>query len=149
MPDSSHTWQFIPGAGPGWQAFPFAGGWLVRGGGGGVIFVPGPDQRGGTDAGTITILAAIADLKQELGTMSETTQQHVDALAAQLTTMDATLKAGITSITDEIAALKTANPTVDFTALDSAVAAMGTDVAAVAAIPPAPPPPAPPAPAAP
>lgn len=81
--------------------------------------------------------------------MSETTQQHVDALAAQLTTMDATLKAGITSITDEIAALKTANPTVDFTALDSAVAAMGTDVAAVAAIPPAPPPPAPPAPAAP
>jgi hypothetical protein len=83
------------------------------------------------------ILAGINALHQELRTMSQSNQTHADALAAQLTAMDATLKAGVTAITDEIAALKAANPAVDFTGLDSAVTALGTDVAAAAAIPPA------------
>jgi hypothetical protein len=82
------------------------------------------------------ILAGINTLHQELRTMSQSNQTHADALAAQLTAMDATLKAGVTAITDEIAALKAANPAVDFTGLDSAVTALGTDVAAAAAIPP-------------
>ena len=68
--------------------------------------------------------------------MSQSNQEHADALAAQLTAMDATLKAGVAAITDEIAALKAGNPSVDFTALDTAVETLGTDVTAAAAIPP-------------
>ena len=79
------------------------------------------------------ILAELATLTAKVDTMSQTNQQHADAIAAQLTTIDATLKTGVAAITAEIATLKAANPAVDFTAVDTAVANLGTDVAAAAA----------------
>jgi hypothetical protein len=84
------------------------------------------------------ILAQLTILNTKVDTMSQTNQQHADAIAAQLTTIDATLKTGVADITAEIAALKTSNPAVDFSGVDAAVTALGTDVAAAAAIPPAP-----------
>jgi hypothetical protein len=89
---------------------------------------PPPDRLG-------DILAGINALHQELQRMSQTNQEHADALAARINAMDGTLKAGVAAITAEIAALKAANPAVDFTGLDAAVTALGTDVAATAAIP--------------
>ena len=83
------------------------------------------------------ILAELAALTAKVDHMSQTNQQHADAIAAQLTAIDATLKTGVAAITAEIATLKAANPAVDFTAVDTAVANLGTDVAAAAAIPPA------------
>jgi hypothetical protein len=79
------------------------------------------------------ILAELATLNAKVDLMSQTNQQHADAIAAQLTTIDATLKTGVAAITAEIATLKAANPAVDFTAVDTAVANLGTDVAAAAA----------------
>jgi hypothetical protein len=82
------AWQGIPGAGQGIQCFPFATGWLVRGMGGGVIYVPDPDQIGGIGAGTTAILAAIANLQQELHRMSGTVtnlDQAIASLTAQVT----------------------------------------------------------------
>jgi hypothetical protein len=90
------------------------------------------------------VLAALAHLHDQLAagfttltaridTMSQTDQQHADALTAQLDALDGTLKAGVAAITAEIAALKGANPAVNFAPLDAAVAALGTDVAAVTA----------------
>jgi hypothetical protein len=84
------------------------------------------------------VLALLQTLTQDINTMSETSQQHADALATQLGALDVTLKAGVAAITAEISTLKAANPAVSFTALDAAVASLGTDVAAAAAIPPAP-----------
>jgi hypothetical protein len=78
-------------------------------------------------------LALLTSIQQELIIMSQTNQQHADAIAAQLTTIDATLKTGVAAITAEIATLKAANPAVDFTAVDTAVANLGTDVAAATA----------------
>jgi hypothetical protein len=130
------TWQGIPGAGPTVQCLPFAAGWLVRGPAAGLIYVPDPEQQSGdASAGTTAILAAIEQLSKDLQTMSQTNQQHADAIAAQLTTIDATLKTGVAAITAEIATLKAANPAVDFTGVDAAVANLGTDVAAAAAVP--------------
>jgi hypothetical protein len=79
------------------------------------------------------ILAELATLNAKVDLMSQTNQQHADAIAAQLTTIDATLKTGVAAITAEIATLKAANPAVDFTAVDTAVANLGTDVAAATA----------------
>jgi hypothetical protein len=79
------------------------------------------------------ILAELATLNAKVDHMSQTNQQHADAIAAQLTTIDATLKTGVAAITAEIATLKAANPAVDFTAVDTAVANLGTDVAAATA----------------
>lgn len=134
------TWETIEGGSPGGYAaarLRFPSGWLFSQHGSDPIYIPDPVQDGGAGTGTTAILAAIADLKQELQTMSQTNQQHADAIAAQLTTIDATLKTGIAAITAEIADLKTANPAVDFSGVDAAVATLGTDVAAAAAIPPA------------
>ena len=74
--------------------------------------------------------------------MSETVQQKIDAVTTTVTAIDAKVAAAKTAIMAEIATLQVANPTVDLTALNAAVAQLGTDVDAVAAIPPADPAPA-------
>jgi hypothetical protein len=84
------------------------------------------------------VLQNQSELHLELHRMSQSNQEHADAVTAQLTALDATLKSGVSAITAEIAGLKSSNPAVDFTGLDAAVTALGTDVAAAAAIPPAP-----------
>lgn len=101
-----------------------------------------------------------------LGEKQMAVQADVDALTAQVTTLDgqvnsldaqlkaqdASVQASITAITAEITALQNANPSLDLSGLQDAVAQLatdegtagsddtqlGTDVAAVAAIPPAP-----------
>jgi len=146
-------WERIPGAGAQAERLITSGGTLIRQTTFGTtqwIFLP--DRPGGADSDTLlaaiqALQLSLQALQQALQTMSETSLQHADALAAQLTTMDATLKAGVAAIAAEIADLKAANPAVNFASLDTAVANLGTDVAAAAAIPPAPTPT--PAPAAP
>jgi hypothetical protein len=79
------------------------------------------------------LLRLIEALEVRMVTMSETVQQQIDAVTAQLTTIDAKVTAAKTAIMDEIAALQAANPSADFTKLNAAVAQLGTDVDAVAA----------------
>jgi outer membrane murein-binding lipoprotein Lpp len=83
------------------------------------------------------LLRLIEALEVRMVTMSETTQEKIDALTATVTGIDAKVAAAKTAIMDEIAALQAANPSADFTKLNAAVAQLGTDVDAVAAIPPA------------
>ena len=93
---------------------------------------PPPDTR------LDQVLALLRQIHQELHTMSQSAQEHADALTAQVAAMDAALQGGIAAIQAEIAALKAANAAVDFAPLDAAVTALGTDVAAAVAIPDAP-----------
>jgi hypothetical protein len=114
------------------------GGWIYHGGPlQSPVYVADPSKWAlpPNDPRLDQILAAIATLHQELHRMSQSSQEHADALAAQITALDATLQSGITAIQAEIATLKQANPAVNFAALDTAVATLGTDVAATAAIP--------------
>ena len=97
----------------------------------------GPDVIAALRSATTQILAAITaattTTTQELYAMSESNQAHADALTAQLVALDDTLKTGVAAIVAEIATLKAGNPAVDFAPLDTAVANLGTDVAAVTA----------------
>jgi hypothetical protein len=93
------AWQGIPGAGQGIQCFPFAAGWLVRSGNSGsVIYVPDPDQIGGVGAGTTAILAAIANLRTELITMSGTLSDKLDAATTAIETDVATVASEVSQL---------------------------------------------------
>jgi hypothetical protein len=104
MPYSDYpAWQGIPGAGQGIQCFPFASGWIVRGGAGGALmFVPDPDQIGSAGAGTTTILAAIANLQtnlqKEITTMSQTLSQQLDTATAAVETDVAAVAAEVSQL---------------------------------------------------
>ena len=91
-------------------------------------------------ATSANVAAAQAAITQEITTMSGTVQSQLDAITAQLGTIDTTLETAVTAIEAEIASLQAANPTVDFTGVNAAVAKLQTDVSAAAAIPPAAPP---------
>jgi hypothetical protein len=78
-------------------------------------------------------------------------QADVDALTAQVDQVTADLTTAQAAIQTEIDALSAANPGVDLTALQAAVAPLDAAVVALGGLTPTPPvaPPAPPAPAAP
>jgi predicted negative regulator of RcsB-dependent stress response len=82
--------------------------------------------------GTQKILAAIAALSKKVDALMSD-QSHLDAQVAQIVAGVAALNTAATDIEAEIAALKAANPAVDFTALDAAVASLGSAVTAVQA----------------
>ncbi len=67
---------------------------------------------------------AVLRLLEELKELVITNQQKLDAIAAALDTLSAQLTTATTGITADIAALKAANPTLDFTVLDQRVAAI-------------------------
>jgi hypothetical protein len=85
----------------------------------------------------------IIELLREQRTLLEkilTEQASVDADAAAIEADVVQENTALAAIEAEVAALKAANPALDFTALDKAVADAGTAAAAeVAAAPPAPP----------
>lgn len=89
----------------------------------------------------ITNLQLLRSL-QELHAKVDILMSQSDDLAADVTTIEAGIAAlgtAAKAISDEIAALKAANPALDLKALDAAAAALTPAVAAVAALaPPAP-----------
>jgi hypothetical protein len=124
------------------QRIEVPGGWIYYGGPlSGPVLVSDPSQWAQSPAAVAgqleRVLASLSNLHLEFHRMSQSSQEHADALAATLNTMDATLKSGLAAITAEIATLKASNPAVDFTGIDTAVANLGTDVAAAAAVAPA------------
>jgi hypothetical protein len=109
MSGFSNSWEFIAGAGQGWQAFPFGAGWIVRGPGSGLVFVPDPNQQGGADVGTLSILAAISALSAKVDIMSGTLDTATAAIQADLvnlTTAVAGIASDVTADTTELAALQ-------------------------------------------
>lgn len=68
-----------------------------------------------------------------------TDQEQADAAAARIETDLQSENASLQAIREEIAALQTEHPAVDFTSLENALADLDTTTAAAAAIPPAPP----------
>jgi hypothetical protein len=71
-------------------------------------------------------------LERLLNLMSDA-QAHLDTQVAAITAAAESLTTAASDIASEIAALKTGNPTVDFTGLDAAVTALTTAVSAVQA----------------
>lgn len=86
------------------------------------------------------IEAALAVINQKENQIM-TDQEHLDADVAAVQAVVTDLAAATQNIADEIAALKAANPAVDFTGLDAAVASLQGAQAGVDALetPPAPP----------
>lgn len=83
------------------------------------------------------ILQAIAALDARLGAIVSA-QDDIDAQVTAINAAVTSLNADVTSINNEIAALKQANPGVDTTALDAAVASLTSTVGSVTAIAPPP-----------
>jgi predicted negative regulator of RcsB-dependent stress response len=78
------------------------------------------------------IIAALAALTTKVDKLMSD-QSHLDAQVAAINAGVAALTTAATNIAAEIAALKAANPAVDFTGLDAAVASLGAAVTAVQA----------------
>lgn len=85
----------------------------------------------------------VTDQYESLKGLIMSTQADVDALTAQVTTMQTNLAAGVAAIQAEITTLQSNG--VDVTNLQAAVNALSATVDSADAIPPAPTPPAPPA----
>lgn len=81
------------------------------------------------------ILTALRNFDTEVQQMANT-QDDLNADAALITQAVTQLGLDATAINDAIAALKTANPAADTTALDAAVASLGTTTATITSIAP-------------
>jgi hypothetical protein len=77
----------------------------------------------------------ISAFKTEMRERLMATQADVDALTQKVSDLGTALASDVTAITDEIAALQSANPSLDLSALSSAVDGLSTNVDAVTAIP--------------
>lgn len=88
----------------------------------------------------------ITKLKELIVTTAGNTQADVDALTTAVGSLAAALTADVTNIEAEIASLKTTNPSLDLSGLETAVTGLTATVGTVDAIAPAPP--APPTPVA-
>lgn len=75
--------------------------------------------------------SAPADLKRVLHHLLElivATQTDIDAITTAVNGAVTNINAAVTDVTNEIAALKQANPSLDLTGLQNAVSALGTAV---------------------